>query len=152
METMLNGFEYYGAWFKKMNVKFNSKDYEVDIQINGYDEEELPETGEDAFVSFMNRIDTIPSIIGDAVLDYYKNKREELGYDVETNEDYPDYRDANSVLDTLKLIGITIPAQDDYDERAIFLVFDCSWDVENGVGVCIIGNSVEEVGPQGIAL
>ena len=150
--NIFEGFEYYGAWFKKMNVKFADNDFEVDVQLSGYDEEEKPEKEIVALESFLSEIDSIHIKIGDAVLKYYQNRRTDLGYDVEANPSYPEYTDSESVIKTLSLIGITIPNQEDYDERAVFLVFDCEWDKENGVGVRLVGEDVNEVGIQGIGL
>ena len=91
-------------------------------------------------------------IIAEAVFKYYQERREELGYSDEMNIDYPEIREATSILDMLTLIGITIPDQDGYTEEAVSLVFNCTWDKENGVGICFVGQNIEEVGFQDIAL
>lgn len=152
MDKIFDGFEYYGAWFKKMNITFAGVCVGVDVQINGYDDEEIPMNGKGALISFLDDIDKFPTIVGEGILKYYQNRREELGYDIEDNSGYPDFKDYAQILETLQLIGITVPDQVGYCERAIFLVFNCDWNKENGVGVCLIGDVVEEVGFQGIAL
>lgn len=152
MSDFFDGFEYYGAWFKKMTITFAGADVEVDIQINGYDEEEIPEKGKDALVSFLENTDKSLSIILEGILGYYQCRRTELGYDIEINSEYPDYKNCDQIIKSIQLIGITVPDQDDYPESAVFFVFTCNWDKENGVGVCMVGDTVEEVGFQGIAL
>lgn len=149
--NIFDGFEYCGAWYKNMRINYANSDVDVDIQINGYDEVEMPESGKEALISFLEDMDETLEDVLDGIFEYYREVREEFIEDDDSDE-YPDYSDSREILDTLKLIGITVPDQDDYDDRAIFLVFDCDWDKENGVGVCLIGKSVEEVGDQGIAL
>ena len=41
MDKIFDGFEYYGAWFKKMNITFAGVCAGAEVQINGYDEEEM---------------------------------------------------------------------------------------------------------------
>lgn len=152
MNNVFDGFEYYGAWFKKMRVTFAGAEVEVDVQINGYDEEEIPDKGKSALISFLDNMDKSISTILEGILEYYQGKREELGYTIEKNSEYPEFKNCNQILETLQLIGITVPDQDEYSERAVFLVFNCNWDQENGIGICLVGDAIEEVGIQGIAL
>ena len=150
--NIFDGFEYYGAWFKKMSVIFSGAEVEVDIQINGYDDEEIPAEGKSALLLFLNSLDKYLPIILEGIFEYYQCKREELGYDIEKNSDYPEFNNHDQILKTIQLIGITVPDQDDYSEHAVFLVFNCNWDKENGIGMCLVGDTIEEVGNQGIAL
>lgn len=152
MIDIFDGFEYCGAWFKKMSIPFAGTCVDVDVQINGYDEAEVPTKGKAVLSSFLNDVNKLFPVIVEGVFKYYRDRREELGYDIENNSDYPDLKDPEQILDTLQLIGITVPDQDEYSEPAISLVFNCNWDKENGVGVCLVGDVIEEVGTQGIAL
>lgn len=155
MENIFDGFEYCGTWYKNMRIIYANNEVDVDVQINGYDEDEMPENGKKALLSFLDDMDNTLMAVLEGIFEYYQERREELGYDEEEDdgeEEYPNYSDCNELLDTLQLIGITVPDQDDYSERAIFLAFNCDWDEENGVGVCLIGDTVDEVGEQGIAL
>lgn len=104
----------------------------IDVQINGYDEEQIPAKGKAALISFLGDIDKSLSVILEDVFEYYQNRRKELGYDIENNSEYSDFKNCDQILKTLQLIGITVPVQDDYCDRAIFLVFNCNWDKENG--------------------
>ena len=79
MDKIFEGFEYYGAWFKKMNITFAGVCVDVDVQINGYDEEEMPMNGKDALISFLGDIDKFPTVVGKGVFEYYQSRREESG-------------------------------------------------------------------------
>ena len=151
MEKIFDTFEFDGAWFGEMKLNFAGKDYEIEIQIDGYDEDEMPEDGKAALVSFVENMDEALPAIKDSLFEYYHERKKEYGYD-ENDEEYPDYETFEQVLETLELLQITVPDQEDYSERAIGLVFDCGWDEEEGVGICLLGNEVDEIGIQGIAL
>lgn len=147
-----DGFEYSGAWFKQIDFVFNGKHEKVDVQIYGYDDNIIPNDGKNAFLNFVNNVDNNLSKIGEKVLEYYQNKKEELGHNLTENSSYTDYRSATDILSTVHLIGITIPDQDDFIGDAVFLVFNCDWDKESGLGIRLIGNKIEDIGGQDIAL
>ena len=46
---------------------------------------------------------------------------------------------------------ITIPNQQRFI-KGVFLVYDCSWDIEEGLGIRIVDGQIIRVGNQGIAL
>lgn len=152
---MKHNFEklvYNGAWFGKLEVVFNGVKCNIDLQIDGYDETCVPEDGKEALNSFLQCMQSLEFYIGDETLKYYKKLRKQLGYDVDKNEDYPFVDSAESILGMINLVGIIIPDQDDYEDRAIALAFDCSWDKENGLGICFVGNKIIDIGYQDVAL
>ena len=112
----------------------------------------IPENAKEVLTDHLNNMENYSSKVAESILDYYNDRRDELGYSDEENPDYPEVNTAEEILDMVSLIGITVPDQDDYDDTAFSLVFDCTWDKENGVGVCLEGGEVEDVGFQGIAL
>lgn len=88
----------------------------------------------------------------DPILDYYKQKRYELGYDVEFNENYPLIDTPAKILEKITLVGIFVPDNDLIDFLDIGLTFDCTWDMENGLGLCLVKGEVTEVGYQDVVL
>ncbi len=152
MNNIFDGFEFDGAWFGETTVNFAGKDVDIEIEIDGYDDVKIPENSKTALLSFLEDMDNIMPAVIESIFEYYHITRKELGYDMEYNPDYSDYKSCEEILQTLQLVQITVPDQDDYSEPAISLVFECDWDEEEGVGVCLVGNKVDEVGQQGIAL
>jgi len=86
------------------------------------------------------------------ILDYYKQKRYELGYDIEFNEHYPLIETTDQLLNRISLVGIVVPYADIFEGRGIGLTFDCTWDMENGLGLLLINEKVTEVGYQDVAI
>lgn len=152
MKINFDNYEYDGAWFGNETVTFNGQQFYVDVQIDGYDEIVIPESSKNALLNFLDKLNSYIPKIQEAVFEYYCELRDRLGYDVEVNDDYPDLSNSEEILNMITLIGITVPDQDDYDEDAISLVFDCTWEVEHGLGICFIGDDINEVGFQDVAL
>ena len=83
---------------------------------------------------------------------YSENIWEELGYDDETNDDYPYIENEDVLLNYITLVGIKVPYAEIYGGRSIGLSFDCSWDEENGLGIRLNNEEVIDVGFQDIAI
>ena len=73
-----------------------------------------------------------------AILDYYKQERQQLGYDIEFNENYPHIETIDQLLKRITLVGIVVPYGDIHEERDIGITFDCTWDTENGLGIRLL--------------
>ena len=152
MNINFENYEYNGAWYGTEKVDFNGQSIEVDVQIDGYDDSMIPESGKNAFLDFLNILNHNTAKISEAVFQYYCERREELGFADEVNADYPAVSKPEEILKMITLIGITVPDQEAYDEVAVSLVFNCTWDKENGLGICFIGEDIEDIGFQDIAL
>ena len=152
MNINFDNYEYDGAWFGNEKVVFNGQPFDVEIQIDGYDDIVIPESSKIALSDFLDKLNDYTAKIEKAVFEYYCTLRIELGYDREFNDDFPALSQSEEVLEMITLIGITVPDQDDYDEAAVSLVFDCTWEEEHGLGICFIGEEIDEVGFQDIAL
>lgn len=81
-------------------------------------------------------------------LKYYQQTRHELGYDIASQTNYPAIDKVEDIMTMIHLEAIVIPYGDIHKERDIGLLFTCTWDYENGVGVCILDEKVAEVGYQ----
>ncbi len=145
-------YKYNGSWYRQEKTSFNGQLLNLNIQIDSDDNTQIPESGKNILLHFVDELDIYTAQIAEGIFEYYTQRRNELGYAAEKNDDYPKVTDSSQILNMVTLIGITIPDQEDYDEPAVFLVFDCTWDTENGVGVCMAGNTIDEVGFQDIAL
>ena len=141
MDSIFENFQYHGAWFNKTVITFNENNVEVDIQIDGYDEQEIPIKSREALESFLETKDNFTEAIAAKVFECYQREQNSI-----------EFKNPIQLLNTLQLVGITVPDQDDFCEQVIYLVFNCDWDIEHGIGIRLVGGTVDEVGHQDIAL
>ncbi|MBO5348296.1 MAG: DUF2004 domain-containing protein [Clostridia bacterium] len=152
-ENLKINLKYEESWFGKLQYNFGKiKSNNIDVQIDSYDSEKNLDEQKETLRLFFDEWNNIENKIIDASYNYYNSEREKLGYDIEKNEDYPELKDVSEIIDMIEIIGITVPEQDDSSERAISIVFNCTWEREHGMGICLVNNNVIEIGYQDIAL
>lgn len=70
-----------------------------------------------------------------------RNKQDEVA---------PLINDKNELGALVSLLAIVIPKDDKFSE--IDMLFECTWDIDGGIGVRIINGVVQEVGTQHVAI
>lgn len=143
-------FDY--TWYKKEKILFGGKEEEINILVAGGEEGEFENGQYEAYNMLRAKWSDIQEMILEKILYYYKNRREELGYDIVQSEKYPEILSINQLLEHITLVGIKIPYADIYGGRSIGLSFDCTWDNENGLGLRLNDENVTKVGSQDIAI
>lgn len=86
------------------------------------------------------------------ILEYYQEKRHELGYDIAFEENYPLVETTDKILEMISLDGIVVSYAGIYEGRAMGILFKCTWDMENGLGLRLLDEVVTEVGYQDVAI
>lgn len=105
-----------------------------------------------AYQSLMKNWKQLQQSFLQPILDYYQQKRHELGYDIALNESYPLVETTDQLLEMITLDGIVVPYGDIREGRDIGILFNCTWDVENGLGLRLLDVKVTEVGYQDVAI
>ncbi len=139
-------------WIGYKNIEFFGNEVKVALIVRGEDDGQFEEEQYMAYNFLIERWQQLQQSILEPILDYYKQKRYELGYDVEFNENYPLIETATQILEKITLVGIFVPDNDLIDFLDIGLTFDCTWDMENGLGLCFVKGEVTEVGYQDVVL
>lgn len=139
-------------WIAYQKFAFWGSEVKVALIVSGEEEGQFEENQYRAYQFLIERWQEVQQCILEPVLDYYKQQRSELGYDVEFNENYPLIETATQVLEKITLVGVFVPDNDLVDFLDIGLMFDCTWDAENGLGLCFLEGEVTEVGYQDIVL
>ncbi|GMR66788.1 DUF6985 domain-containing protein [Bacillus sp. MN7755] len=139
-------------WIGYKNIEFFGNEVKVALIVRGEDDGQFEEEQYMAYNFLIERWQQLQQSILEPILDYYKQKRYEFGYDVEFNENYPLIETATQILEKITLVGIFVPDNDLIDFLDIGLTFDCTWDMENGLGLCFVKGEVTEVGYQDVVL
>ncbi|KIL43108.1 DUF6985 domain-containing protein [Jeotgalibacillus campisalis] len=144
--------EFKTGWSRVIIVNFFEHATEVDLIIDGEEDGQFDEGQYRAYQSLLNNWNDVQQQILKSVLTYYQQKRNELGFDIEVNNNYPLVETTNEILKMISIDGIVVPYADIYDGRDIGITFNCSWDTENGLGIRLLNEKVTKVGYQDIAI
>ncbi|QWH38024.1 DUF6985 domain-containing protein [Bacillus mycoides] len=139
-------------WIGYKNIEFFGNEVKVALIVRGEDDGQFEEEQYMAYNFLIERWQQLQQSILEPILDYYKQKRYELGYDVESNENYPLIETVTQIPEKITLSGIFVPDNDLIDFLDIGLTLDCTWDMENGLGLCLVKGEVTEVGYQDVVL
>ncbi len=143
--------EYEYGWNGSVKMNCFGNEQSVDIVISGEKENEFEQWQYDSFEFFINNWKKIQEEVKISIYEYYCQLRSELGYDDNSNIDFPDVDNADDIVRMIQIDALVIPVPGIYEERCVNLALSCSWDEENGVGIRIINEKVDEVGYQDIA-
>ncbi|RJG14925.1 DUF6985 domain-containing protein [Paenibacillus thiaminolyticus] len=151
-DPIFGELEYKYGWSKDTTIHFLGKEIEVALMIDGEEDGEFDEEQYTAYQSLMQNWEQLQLSLLQPILDYYQQKRHELGYDIALNENYPLIETIDQLLDMITLEGIVVPYGEIREGRDIGILFNCKWDVENGVGLRLLDEEVIEVGYQDVAI
>lgn len=140
------------TWSKEEEVVFFGKSVKIALLIAGDEDGEFEKSQYEAYKMFKTKWDEIQERLVEAILKYYREKRQELGYDVEYNENYPELLTRKELAEHLTLVGIKVPYGELYGGRSIGVSLDCTWDDENGIGIRLSDEKVVDVGYQDVAI
>ncbi|WP_397537132.1 DUF2004 domain-containing protein [Rummeliibacillus pycnus] len=151
-DVVFGELKYNYGWVKYTTIEFCGKEVEIALMVKGEEDGKFDEEQYIAYNSLVQNWEKLQQGFLQAILDYYKQERQELGYDIEVNENYPQIETTNQLLEVITLVGIVVSYGDIYEERDIGITFDCTWDTENGLGIRLINEKVTEVGYQDVAI
>jgi hypothetical protein len=151
-DSIFGELEYEYGWIKDTTIRFLGKEVQITLMIDGEEEGMFDENQYTAYQSFIKNWDNLQPSLLQSIVNYYKQKQHELGYDSGLNENYPLVETTNQILDMITLDGIVVPYADIFEERDIRITFNCTWDIENGLGIRLLNEKVVEVGYQGAAI
>ncbi|MDA1676140.1 DUF6985 domain-containing protein [Bacillus cereus group sp. TH152-1LC] len=151
-DAVFGELEYDFVWSKDTSINFLGNEVEIALIVKGDEDGKFDEEQYVAYTSLMQNWEQLQQSFLQSILDYYKQERQELGYDIEVNENYPLVETTNEILEMISLDGIIVPYAGIFDGRDIGITFNCTWDTENGLGIRLLNEKVTEVGYQDVAI
>ncbi|MEH7458811.1 DUF2004 domain-containing protein [Bacillus pseudomycoides] len=151
-DEVFGELDYMYGWVRYTTIEFCGKEAEIALMVDGEEDGKFDKEQYESYTSVIQNWEQLHQSFLQPILDYYKQKRHELGYDIEFNENYPLIETTEQLLEMISLVGITVPYAGIFEGRGIGLTFDCTWDMENGLGLCLINEKVTEVGYQDVAI
>ena len=151
-DTIFGELEFDYIWSRDIIVDFFGKENKLTLMVKGDEDGEFEEEQYAAYKSLMQNWEQLQQNFLQSILDYYKQKRHRLGYEAEPSEDYPLIETKEQLLETINLEGIVVSYAGSYEGRDIGILFSCTWDRENGVGLRLVNEEIIDVGYQDIAI
>ncbi|UYW68129.1 MULTISPECIES: DUF2004 domain-containing protein [Bacillus cereus group] len=151
-DAVFGELEYDFVWSKDTSINFLGNEVEIALIVKGDEDGKFDEEQYVAYTSLMQNWEQLQQSFLQSILYYYKQERQELGYDIEVNENYPLVETTNEILEMISLDGIVVPYAGIFDGRDIGITFNCTWDTENGLGIRLLNEKVTEVGYQDVAI
>ena len=151
-DVIFGELEYDYGWSRVNSIDFFGNATEIDLIIDGEEDGQFDEGQYTAYQSLMGNWNDLQLNLLNSILTYYNQKRQELGYDIELNENYPVVVTTIQILEMISLDGIVVPFGDIFEARHIGITFNCTWDTENGLGLRLLNEKVTEVGYQDVAI
>jgi hypothetical protein len=151
-DAVFGELEYNYGWVRYTTIEFCETVANIALMVDGDDDGEFSEKQYASYHSLIEDWGHVQQSILQPILDYYQQKRFELGYDVSYNENYPIIDTVDELLKNIRLVGIYVPSARRFEGRYIGLTFDCIWDAENGFGIRLIDEEVAKVGYQDVAI
>lgn len=151
-DPIFGELEYEYGWAKDTTIHFFGKEKEISLMVDGEEDGKFDEEQYMAYQALMQKWEDLQLSLLQSILDYYKQKLHELGYDIGLNENYPLVETTNQILEMITLDGIVVPYADIFEGRDIGITFNCTWDIENGLGLRLLNEKIIEVGYQDVAI
>ncbi|MEK3824252.1 DUF6985 domain-containing protein [Paenibacillus sp. FSL K6-1558] len=151
-DSVFGELEHEYVWTKDMTIQFFENENKISLIIEGDEDGIFDEEQYLAYQALMKNWNDLQQNFLQSLLEYYQQRRYELGYDIAFNENYPLVETTDQILEMIELDGIVVPYGDIREGRDIGVLFNCSWDKENGVGLRLLDEEVIEVGYQDIVI
>ena len=154
MKVDYTKFKYSDAveqWYGEITINTNDTSKKIKVRIidDLDDLGKLPQAGKDALEFFIDNYDKYKEAILEAVYDYYDYRKSAWGGD---DPKYPDVKNAEEVYDMMTLSSIIIGYNYGPGKHDIHFIYDCTFDIAEGVGICMTDLNVDKIGIQGIAV
>ena len=151
-DPIFGELQYEYVWTKDTIIHFCEKESEISLIIDGEEDGEFDEEQYMAYQALMQNWEDLQPSLLQSILDYYKQNRHELGFDIELNDKYPLIETPDQLLEMITLDGIFVPYGDIFEGRDIGITFSCTWDAENGLGIRLLNGKIIELGYQDVAI
>lgn len=144
------GYDY--IWSKDTTMNYFGVKTPISLIIEGDEDGVFDDEQYSAYQSLMENWEEIQQNLLQPILNYYLQKRHELGYDIAFNESYPFVYTTEQLKKMITLDSIVVSYGDLNKERDIGILFSSTWDSENGLGIRLLDEKVVDVGYQDVAI
>ena len=143
-------------WRGKTRIKMFGEEKEILLSIDAYENTDFSNVQKEAFLSFIQDMENIMNETEKHIYDYYienyEEYREMIGNKLEADQVVPNIHAVSNLKKLVEPAELMVRRVRKNGKRRLGLLCNVCWDIENGIGVKIEDEVVEEVGYQDIVL
>lgn len=143
-------------WRGKTTIQMFDMDIEIVLSVDGNEDADFSNIQREAFRNFKNEMKNIMDEVKIQIYEYYSENfeeyREMLGNKTEADKITPKIDTILALKRIVKPTELIVRRVRKNGKRRLGLLCDVTWDIEDGLGVKIEDEVVEEVGYQDIVL
>ncbi|MGG3193088.1 MULTISPECIES: DUF6985 domain-containing protein [Priestia] len=143
-------------WRGKTTIKMFGEEKEILLSIDAYENTDFSNVQKEAFLSFIQDMENIMNEAEKHIYDYYienyEEYREMIGNKLEADQVVPNIHAVSDLKKLVEPAELIVRRVRKNGKRRLGLLCDVCWDIENGIGVKMEDEVVEEVGYQDIVL
>lgn len=151
-DEVFGELEYDYIWSKDTTINYLGVKTPISLIIEGDEEGVFDKDQYSSYLTLMGNWEEIQQSLFQPILNYYLQKRHELGYEIAPNDNYPFIDTTDQLMKMITLEGIVVPYGDINERRDIGVLFSCTWDSENGLGLRLLDEEIADVGYQDVAI
>ncbi|MDN3955971.1 DUF6985 domain-containing protein [Sporolactobacillus laevolacticus] len=143
-------------WSGKTNIQIFNINMEIVLSVDGHETADFSNIQRESFRNFQKDMENIMDKVEQQIYKYYcdnfEEYREMLENETEADKLVPKIDSVTNLKKLVKPKQLIVRRTRKNGKRRLGLLCDVTWDMENGLGVKIEDESVEEVGYQDIVL
>jgi hypothetical protein len=143
-------------WRGEMTIRMFNVEEKILLSVDAHEDADFSNTQRDAFRHFIQDMNNIMNEVEKQVYEYYIENvdeyREMLGDESQANKIAPKVDSLTALADLVKPTELIVRRVRRNGKRRLGLLCDVSWEIEDGLGIKIEDEVVEEVGYQDIVL
>lgn len=143
-------------WRGEMTIKMFNLENKILLSVDAHEDADFSTTQREAFRNFIQDMNHIMSEAEKEVYEYYSENveeyREMLEDESQANKIAPKIDSLSGLAELVKPTELIVRRVRKNGKRRLGLLCDVSWDIEDGLGIKIEDEVVEEVGYQDIVL
>ena len=110
---------------------------------------DIPEAAKEVLEFFFDNYPKYKKALAEPILEYYYECKYSWGPDDPDDPKFPEVKDAEELTKLYSLNYILIHDTEDSEKNTLGLVYDCTWNIGEGMGIKMVGFDVDNIGIQG---
>ncbi|OIK04412.1 hypothetical protein [Bacillus sp. MUM 13] len=143
-------------WRGEMTIKMFNLEKKILLSVDAHEDAVFSTIQRDAFHNFIQDMNHVMSEVEDEIYEYYIENvdeyREMLENETQADKIAPKIDSVSALAELVKPTELIVRRVRENGKRRLGLLCDVTWDIEDGLGIKIEDEVVEEVGYQDIVL